>query len=69
MLADDAYAWFKEHGGLTRANGERFREMVLSRGNTEELATMYSDWRGRDPQIKPMLHDRGLAGGDEGKTP
>jgi len=69
MLADDGYAWFTEHGGLTRANGDRFREMVLSRGNTEDLATMYRNWRGRDPDIKAMLHDRGLAGGDEGETP
>src|SRR4249919_167340 len=69
MLADDGYAWFTEHGGLSRANGDRFRKMVLSRGNTEDLATMYRNWRGRDPDIKAMLHDRGLAGGDEGKTP
>jgi peptidyl-dipeptidase Dcp len=69
MLADDAYAWFDEHGGLTRANGDRFRQMVLSRGNTQDLATMYSNWRGHAPDIKAMLHDRGLAGGDEGKKP
>jgi len=69
MLADDGYAWFTEHGGLTRANGDRFRAMVLSRGNTEDLATMYRNWRGRDPDIKAMLQNRGLAGGDEGKTP
>jgi peptidyl-dipeptidase Dcp len=60
MLADDAYEWFKEHGGLTRENGDRFRAMVLSRGNTEELAKMYRDWRGKDPSIEPMLIDRGL---------
>ncbi|MBS0569186.1 MAG: peptidyl-dipeptidase Dcp [Proteobacteria bacterium] len=60
MLADDAYEWFKEHGGLTRANGDRFRAMVLSRGNTEVLAKMYRDWRGQDPSIEPMLIDRGL---------
>ncbi|HEY1401950.1 MAG TPA: peptidyl-dipeptidase Dcp, partial [Terriglobales bacterium] len=41
MLADDGYQWFDEHGGLTRANGDRFRQMVLSRGNTEDLAKMY----------------------------
>jgi peptidyl-dipeptidase Dcp len=69
MLADDGYEWFKEHGGLTRANGDTFRKMVLSRGNTEDLATMYRNWRGHDPDIKAMLKDRGLAGGDEGKTP
>ncbi|MDE2149396.1 MAG: peptidyl-dipeptidase Dcp [Gammaproteobacteria bacterium] len=60
MLADDAFEWFKQHGGLTRANGDRFRAMILSRGNTEDLAKMYRDWRGRDPSIEPMLIDRGL---------
>src|SRR5579883_3032051 len=60
MLADDAFAWFQEHGGLTRANGDRFREMVLSRGNTEDLAAMYKAWRGRDPNIDAMKKDRGL---------
>jgi len=60
MLADDAFEWFKEHGELTRANGDRFRAMVLSRGNTEELSRLYKDWRGQDPSIEPMLIDRGL---------
>lgn len=60
MLDDDAFQWFKEHGGLTRENGQRFRDMVLSRGNTEDLATMYRNFRGHDPDILPMLQDRGL---------
>ncbi|MGD0490972.1 MAG: peptidyl-dipeptidase Dcp [Steroidobacteraceae bacterium] len=60
MLADDAYQWFEENGGLTRANGERFRRMVLSRGNTEDLATLYAAWRGRPPKVDAMLKDRGL---------
>ena len=60
MLADDAYQWFEENGGLTRANGDRFRRMVLSRGNTEDLATMYAAWRGRAPKVNAMLKDRGL---------
>jgi peptidyl-dipeptidase Dcp len=60
MLADDAFEWFKAHGGLTRENGDRFRAMVLSRGNTIELAKMYRDWRGHEPSIEPMLIDRGL---------
>ena len=60
MLADDAFEDFKEHGGLTRANGDRFRAMILSRGNSEDLAKMYSDWRGQPPSIEPMLVDRGL---------
>jgi peptidyl-dipeptidase Dcp len=60
MLADDGFQWFMENGGLTRANGDRFRAMVLSRGNTEDLADMYKAWRGRDPIIEPMLENRGL---------
>ena len=60
MLSDDAYSWFEENGGLTRANGQRFRDMVLSRGNTIELGKMYRDFRGHDPDIKPMLKSRGL---------
>ncbi|MHB1020827.1 MAG: peptidyl-dipeptidase Dcp [Acidobacteriaceae bacterium] len=60
MLDDDAYQWFEDHGGLTRANGDRFRKMVLSRGNTEDLAKMYATWLGAEPSIKPMLKDRGL---------
>jgi len=60
MLADDAFQGFVDKGGMTRANGDRFREMILSRGNTEDLAKMYKDWRGKDPSIEPMLLNRGL---------
>jgi peptidyl-dipeptidase Dcp len=60
MLDDDAYQWFDEHGGLTRENGERFRRMILSRGNTEDLAAMYVAWRGRSPQIDAFMKYRGL---------
>jgi peptidyl-dipeptidase Dcp len=60
MLADDAYQWFVENGELTRANGDRFRQMVLSRGNTEDLAKMYDAWRGAPPNTKAMLKYRGL---------
>ena len=61
MLDDDAYQWFVDHGGLTRANGDRFRQMVLSRGNTEDLADMYKAWLGAEPSVQPMLKYRGLA--------
>jgi len=64
MLADDAYQAFDDHGGLTRANGDRFRQMVLSRGNTEDLEQMYEAWRGGKPTIEPMLKERGLQGGE-----
>jgi len=60
MIDDDAYSWFEENGGLTRANGQRFREMVLSRGNAEDLATVFRKFRGRDPKIDALLVQRGL---------
>jgi peptidyl-dipeptidase Dcp len=60
MLDDAAYQWFEDHGGLTRANGDRFRTMVLSRGNTEDLNKMYDTWLGGEPKIEPMLKQRGL---------
>ena len=60
MLDDNAFQWFEDHGGMTRANGDRFRRMILSRGNTEDLDKMYAAWLGGEPSIQPMLKDRGL---------
>ncbi len=60
MLDSDAYAWFKENGGLTRANGDRLRDKVLSRGNTADPAELYRAWAGRDPEIGHMLQLRGI---------
>ncbi len=61
VIDADAYAWFEEHGGLTRANGQRFRDLVLSRGGTGDMATIYRQFRGRDPEIGPLLANRGLS--------
>jgi peptidyl-dipeptidase Dcp len=61
MLADDAFAWFEAHGGLTRENGDRFRSRLLSRGDTQDYSKMYRDFTGRDPDIGPMLKYRGLS--------
>ena len=64
VLDDDAYAWFREHGGLTRENGDRFRSMVLSRGSTADAATLYRTFRGRDPNVEALLEERGLKTSD-----
>jgi len=69
MLGQDAFAWFQSHGGLTRANGQRFRNMVLSRGNTLDLAEMYRGFTGHDPSIQPYLDYYGLTAGESGATP
>ena len=62
MLDHDAFAWFQANGGMTRANGQRFRDMVLSRGNTIDYAEMFKAFTGRDPDIQPMIDYRGLGG-------
>ena len=60
MIDHDAFEWFKENGGLTRENGQVFRDKILSIGNTRDLSTAYRDFRGKDPSVEPLLHNRGL---------
>jgi peptidyl-dipeptidase Dcp len=61
-LDADTVEWFKEHGGLTRQNGDHFRKMLLSRGGTMDAMDMYRNFRGRDAKIEPLLERRGLTG-------
>ncbi|HUO93157.1 MAG TPA: M3 family metallopeptidase [Rhizomicrobium sp.] len=63
MLDDDAYHWFATHGGMTRANGQRFRDLILSRGHTMDYGEMFRAFFGRDPDITPLLAHRGLVPG------
>lgn len=60
MLDHDVFNWFEENGGITRENGQRLRDMVLSRGNTEDYQQMYEKFRGKLPTIMPLLKARGL---------
>ena len=60
MLDDDAFSWFEKNGGLTRANGQRFRDMILSKGHTMDYGPMFKAFYGKDPDIGPMLEHRGL---------
>jgi len=59
-LSANAFNWFEQHGGMTRANGQRFRDMVLSRGHTMDYAPMFRAFNGADPQVAPLLADLGL---------
>ncbi len=69
MLSANAFNWFEEHGGMTRANGQRFRDMILSKGHTEDYATMFRNFNGAEPQVGPLLKDLGLnADGSRIKT-
>ncbi len=60
VLDADAAAWFGEHGGERRENGERLAREVLSRGGTVDPMEAYRAFRGRDPEIGPLLRRRGL---------
>lgn len=60
MLDTNAYAWFNANGGMTRANGQRFRDLILSKGHTMDYAPMFRAFYGKDPEIGPMLEHRGL---------
>ncbi|HHW4678727.1 MAG TPA: peptidyl-dipeptidase Dcp [Xylella sp.] len=60
VLSDDAFEWFKQHGGLDRKNGDIFRDKILSRGNSIELSDLYRQFRGQNPSVQPLLENRGL---------
>ncbi|HUO52614.1 MAG TPA: M3 family metallopeptidase [Gemmatimonadaceae bacterium] len=60
VIDDDVYAWFTANGGMTRANGQRLRDMILSRGGTEDAGAMFKAFTGRDPYVEPLLEQRGL---------
>lgn len=61
ILAADAFAFMKEQGGLTRENGDRYREYILSRGGSRDAMELYRDYRGGDPDVSHLLRRRGLA--------
>ncbi|MBP6627356.1 MAG: M3 family metallopeptidase [Arenimonas sp.] len=60
VLDAESVDWFKENGGLTRANGDHFRGTLLARGGSEDAMQLFRDFRGRDPQVAPLLKRRGL---------
>ncbi len=60
VLDADTVDWFKEHGGLKRENGDRFRAKLLSRGGSDEAMNLFRDFIGHEPKIEPLLKRRGL---------
>src|SRR5438132_1580895 len=60
VLDADSVVWIKEHGGLKRENGDRFRAMLLSRGGSADALGLFKNFVGRDPYIEPLLKRRGL---------
>jgi len=60
VLDADSVKWFKENGGLTRENGDHFRDALLSRGGSKEAMQLFVDFAGREPDLQPLLERRGL---------
>jgi peptidyl-dipeptidase Dcp len=60
VLDADTVEWFREHGGLSKANGDRYRAMVLSRRGSDDALKLFKAFTGRDPYIEPLLKRRGL---------
>ncbi|GAA6139515.1 M3 family metallopeptidase [Arenicella sp. 4NH20-0111] len=60
VLDADSVEWFKENGGMKRANGDHFRKTLLSRGGAEEAMTLFKKFRGAEPNIQPLLERKGL---------
>ena len=61
VLDADSVDWIKNHGGLTRENGDRFRDTLLSRGGSDDALTLFRNFTGGEPDIAPLLKRRGLA--------
>src|SRR5437773_2305342 len=70
VLDADTVEWFKEHGGLKRENGDRFRAMLLSRGGSADALGLFKNFVGREPYVEPLLKRRGLdrAPGENGAS-
>ena len=60
VLDADSVEWFKQNGGLSRKNGDHFRETLLSRGGSKDAMQLFRDFAGREPNIQPLLKRRGL---------
>ena len=60
MLNSNAWDWISKNGGMTTANGDRFRKYILSVGNSVDLNKAFKEFTGKEPDIKPLLKDKGF---------
>ncbi|MCG8276763.1 M3 family metallopeptidase [Stenotrophomonas sp. NLF4-10] len=67
VLDANTQKWFRDHGGLSRANGDHFRKTLLSRGGSVDAMELFRNFAGHEPQIEPLLEKRGLTEAEVGK--
>lgn len=60
VLDADTVKWFESNGGMTRENGDHFRQTLLAKGGSEDAMVIFRDFKGSDPEIQPLLERRGL---------
>ena len=60
ILVAEGVEWFERNGGLLRANGDRLRTFVLSRGDGAEPGLQFREFAGKDPEVAPLIRRRGL---------
>jgi peptidyl-dipeptidase Dcp len=60
VLDANTREWFKQHGGPTRENGQKYRDEVLSRGGSVDAMELFDHFIGHEPHIEPLLDKRGL---------
>lgn len=61
VLDAESVNWFKANGGLTRENGRKFAEALISRGGSRDSMTMVREFLGHEPSVEPLMKRRGLA--------
>ncbi len=69
VLDADSVEWIKKNGGLTRKNGDHFRDTLLSRGGSQDAMKLFKNFTGGEPYIEPLLERRGLAAPVSGEAP
>lgn len=60
VLNAAAWDYIVKNGGMTRENGDRFREYILSVGNSVDLNKAFKDYTGKDPELNPLLRNKGF---------
>ncbi len=69
VLDANSVQWFKQNGGLTRKNGDHFRQSLLSQGGSTDALQLFRNFAGHDPKIEPLLEKRGLTAAPAGAQP
>ena len=61
VLSADAFSLFEEKGIFDRTTGDRFLHAILEQGGSRDAMELFVDFRGREPDIEPLLRHSGIA--------